>query len=307
MNYRHAFHAGNFADVLKHLVLTLVIVHMAKKAAPFRVIDTHAGTGLYDLNSVEAEKTGEWRQGIARVLGARRDLPADALRVLSPYLDLVNSDYGADYEPGSGSDGSLIRYPGSPLVARRLMRGDDQLVVNELHPEDRDQLAELFHRDRQTKVMGLDGYTALKALMPPKERRGVVLIDPPFELAGEFDRLAGAVSAAHRRFATGTLLLWYPIKSRGDVERFYRQLSTVGLSKCLVAELQVAALDVNAKGLVATGVAIVNPPFTLADDLGIALPHLATLMATGPGARFDVRWLVEEAAKGRAQPPVTGA
>ena len=301
MNYRHVFHAGNFADVLKHLVLSLVIGHLARKPSPFRVIDTHAGTGLYDLGSLEAEKTGEWREGIARVLAARHELPGDVARVLSAYLDLLD----VDLEPGAGSSGKLVRYPGSPLIARRLMRAGDQLVVNELHPQDRDQLAELFHRDRQTKVMGLDGYTALKALLPPKERRGVVLIDPPFEVAGEFDRLAGAVSAAHRRFATGTIILWYPIKSRAEVEHFHQRLRVAGVAKVLAAELQVAEPDAAAKGLVATGVVVANPPYTLADDLTIAMPHLVCLMANGPGARGDVRWLVEEVAKGGGGPFVT--
>ncbi len=294
MNYRHAFHAGNFADVLKHLVLTLVLVHLTKKAAPFRVIDTHAGTGLYDLYSVEAEKTGEWREGIARVLSARNELPPDVLRVLEPYLNLLIPDC----DPAAGVGDRLVRYPGSPLIARRLMRESDQLVVNELHPEDRDQLADLFHRDRQTKVMGLDGYTALKSLLPPKERRGVVLVDPPFEVAGEFARLSGAVIAAHRRFATGIIILWYPIKSRAEVESFYDRLCQAGLAKCLAVELQVDAPDANLRGLVASGVVVVNPPYTLADDLKIALPQLVTLMATGPGARAEVRWLVEEVAKG---------
>ena len=301
MNYRHAFHAGNFADVLKHLVATLVIVHMGKKAAPFRVIDTHAGTGLYDLSRAQAEKTGEWREAIARVLAARHDLPDDVARVLAPYLALFETDL----EKSAGGAGKLVRYPGSPLIARRLMREGDQLVVNELHPEDRDRLAELFHRDGQTKVMGLDGYTALKALLPPKERRGVVLVDPPFEVAGEFDRLAGAVSAAHHRFETGTIILWYPIKERADVERFYEHLRRAGLSKVLAAELQVAQVKANAKGLVATGVVVVNPPYTLAADLKVALPFLAHLMATGPGASAQVRWIVEETVKGRGGLPLT--
>jgi 23S rRNA (adenine2030-N6)-methyltransferase len=301
MNYRHVFHAGNFADVLKHVVLSLVIGHMTRKPAPFRVIDTHAGMGLYDLGSLEAEKTGEWRDGIARVLAARSGLPEDVAWVLSSYLDLLD----ADLEPGAGGGSKLVRYPGSPLIARRLMREGDRLVVNELHPQDRDQLAELFHRDRQTKVMGLDGYTALKALLPPKERRGVVLIDPPFEVTGEFDRLAGAVSAAHRRFATGTIILWYPIKSRAEVEHFHERLRVAGLAKALAAELQVAEPDAAMKGLVATGVVVVNPPYTLAGDLRIALPELARLMATGPGAWADVRWLVEEVTKGGGGPFVT--
>lgn len=299
MNYRHVFHAGNFADVLKHFVLSLVIVHLAKKAAPFRVIDTHAGTGLYDLGSVEAQKTGEWRDGIGRLMAVRGGMPADVARVLAPYLDLLESDVADQGAAG----GHLVRYPGSPLIARRLMRPGDQLVANELHPEDRDQLSELLHRDPQAKVMGLDGYTALKALLPPKERRGVVLVDPPFELAGEFDRLAGAVAAAHRRFATGVLMLWFPIKLHADVDRLYARLAEAGLSKALAAELQVAAPTAETRGLVATGVVVVNPPFTLAADLDTVLPYLAETLATGPGAAAHWRWIVEEGAKPTREKP----
>ncbi|MCB1515337.1 MAG: 23S rRNA (adenine(2030)-N(6))-methyltransferase RlmJ [Hyphomicrobiaceae bacterium] len=293
MNYRHAFHAGNFADVLKHLVLTLVVAYLAKKAAPFRIIDTHAGAGLYDLASEEAQKTGEWRAGIGRLVALRDAVPEPAAKVLAPYLDLLESDFAEDATDGR----RLVRYPGSPLIARRLMREGDQLVANELHPEDRERLAELFHRDSQAKVMGLDGYTALKALLPPKERRGLVLVDPPFEAAGEFDRLAGAVAAAHRRFATGILMLWFPIKVRADVDRLYARLAEAGLAKALAAELQVAAPVPGAKGLVATGVVIVNPPFTLAGDLAAVLPFLAEAMATGPGAQAHWRWIVQENAQ----------
>lgn len=293
MNYRHAFHAGNFADVLKHLVLTLVLTHMTKKAAALRVIDTHAGCGLYDLSGAEAEKTGEWREGIGRLLAARASLPDAAARVLAPYLDLLESDYAAAAD--AGGQPRLTRYPGSPLIARRLLRAGDAMVVNELHPDDREKLAELFHRDRQTKVMALDGYTALKALLPPKERRGVVLVDPPFEVAGEFERLAGAVREAHKRFASGVLILWYPIKARGDVDRFYERLAQAGLAKAFAAELQVAALDTPAKGLVATGVVVVNPPYTLAGDLEQVLPCLAGVLGGNEAARGSIRWIAEEA------------
>ena len=296
MNYRHAFHAGNFADVLKHLVLTSVLNHMSKKAAPFRVIDTHAGAGLYDLGSIAAEKTGEWRAGIGRLVESWEKLPDAALSVLKPYLDVLESDFGV---PADG-ERRLVRYPGSPLIARRLLREGDALIVNELHAEEREQLADLFHRDRQTKVMGLDGYTALKALLPPKERRGLVLVDPPFEVAGEFDRLAGAVSAAHKRFASGVLVLWFPIKDRAVVDRFYERLADAGLAKALAVELQIAALDSDTKGLVATGLVVVNPPYTLAQDLDVVLPTLVDVLGAGPEARASVRWLVAEATGGPA-------
>ncbi len=296
MNYRHAFHAGNFADVLKHLVLTSVLNHMSKKAAPFRVIDTHAGAGLYDLGSIAAEKTGEWRAGIGRLVESWEKLPDAARHVLKPYLDVLESDFAVSAD----GERRLVRYPGSPLIARRLLRAGDALIVNELHAEEREQLAELFHRDRQTKVMGLDGYTALKALLPPKERRGVVLVDPPFEVVGEFDRLAGAVSAAHKRFASGVLVLWFPIKDRAAVDRFYERLADAGLAKALAVELQIASLGGGTKGLVATGLVVVNPPYTLAQDLDVVLPTLVDVLGAGREARASVRWLVAEAAGGPA-------
>lgn len=167
MNYRHAYHAGNFADVLKHLVLTLAIEHLKLKPQPFRVVDTHAGIGLYDLAGFEAEKTGEWRAGIARLLAA--NLSPAARDVLAPYLAVVRPYLGDDLE----APGLVREYPGSPLVARDLMRPGDTLVLNELHPEDRAALEMLFRRDKQSKVLGLDGYTVLKSVLPP-DRKSVV-------------------------------------------------------------------------------------------------------------------------------------
>lgn len=315
MNYRHAYHAGNFADVIKHLVLVLVIEHLKLKPSPFRIIDTHAGAGLYDLGGIEAGKTGEWKDGIGRLLAA--ELPEDVRQILAPYFAVLASD--------RGQDGVLHRYPGSPLVARRLMRAGDVLIANELHPDDRQHLQGLFRRDEQVKVLALDGYVALKSLLPPKERRGLVLIDPPFEVAGEFERLATAVVAAHQRFATGTLVLWYPIKDRPAVVRFHERLAASGVAKAFALELSVgevaaaratAAIGVaNAsapdkgspvkaasdkalgRGLASTGLVVVNPPYRLAEQLAVAMPVVADVMAIGPGKRADLKWLVAEAQK----------
>ena len=279
MNYRHAYHAGNFADVLKHLVLTLVIEHLKQKPAPFRVIDTHAGTGLYDLTGIEAQKTGEWLSGIGRVLA--EPLPPDVTAILAPYLDCVRAENPA---------GTLARYPGSPLIARRLLRENDVLVVNELHPQDHAELAGLFARDLQTKVLHLDGWTALKSLLPPKERRGVILVDPPFEEAGELDRLVTGLKDVQRRFATGTVILWYPIKALRPLDRFYAALSELGFEKILITELYVRP-PTDLDGLNGTGLVIFNPPYTLADRLRNALPALTERLAADPGAFhvIDVR------------------
>jgi 23S rRNA (adenine2030-N6)-methyltransferase len=286
MNYRHVYHAGNFADVVKHAVLALVVEHLKLKPAPFRVIDTHAGIGLYDLSSEPAQKTGEWREGIGRVMEA--DLAPPLANLLAPYLGVVRQ---------LNTDGPLLRYPGSPLIARALMRDADRLIVNELHPEDQQELKALFARDRHVKVMELDAWTAVKALLPPPERRGVILIDPAFEETGELDRLVAALSEAAKRFAGGTYLLWYPIKELRPVAAFRRDVAALALPKALAIELMIRGGEdetrLNGAGLIA-----VNAPFTLAASLKILLPELARVLAQGKGAGFRLEELGSEAAKG---------
>jgi 23S rRNA (adenine2030-N6)-methyltransferase len=276
MNYRHAYHAGNFADVVKHAVLALVIEHLKLKPAPFRVIDTHAGIGVYDLASEAAQKTGEWREGIGRVMETRFS-PA-AAEMLAPHLGVVRR---------LNADGPLTRYPGSPLLARELLRSSDRLVVNELHPEDQNELKRLFAHDGQVKIMTLDGWTALKALLPPPERRGVTLIDPAFEQTGELDRLVDGLEEAVRRFANGTYLLWYPIKEAKPVSAFRSRLAELGLPKVTAIELMIRGPEdetrLNGAGLVA-----VNAPFTLAANLRVLLPELAGALAQGKGAGFKL-------------------
>jgi 23S rRNA (adenine2030-N6)-methyltransferase len=291
MNYRHAYHAGNFADVLKHAVLALVIEHMKLKAAPFRVIDTHAGVGLYDLGAEAAQKTGEWREGIARVMDA--SFPPAAAAALAPYLDVVRQLNAA---------GGLRRCPGSPYLARALLRDGDRLIVNELHPEDQHALKQLFARDRQVKVMALDAWTAVKALLPPPERRGIVLIDPAFEQPGELERLVDALEEGARRFATGTFLLWYPIKESRPVAAFRRKVAALGLPKALAVELTIRRRDDEEGRLGGAGLVIVNAPFTLAANLETLMPELARVLAQG-----DAAWRMEElgaeAAKGARRSP----
>jgi 23S rRNA (adenine2030-N6)-methyltransferase len=286
MNYRHVYHAGNFADVVKHAVLALVVEHLKLKPAPFRVIDTHAGIGLYDLSSEPAQKTGEWREGIGRVMEA--ELAPPVADLLAPYLGVVRE---------LNAVGPLLRYPGSPLIARALMRDTDRLIVNELHPEDQQELKALFARDRQVKVRELDAWTAVKALLPPPERRGVTLIDPAFEEAGELDRLVAALSEAAKRFAGGTYLLWYPIKELRPVATFRRKVAALALPKALAIELMIRGGEdetrLNGAGLIA-----VNAPFTLAANLKILLPELARVLVQGKGAGFRLEELGSEAAKG---------
>jgi 23S rRNA (adenine2030-N6)-methyltransferase len=285
MNYRHAYHAGNFADVLKHAVLALVIEHLKQKAAPFRVIDTHAGAGLYALDGGPAAKTGEWRQGIARIFGPdATPLPAPVARHVSPYLGAVATE---------NAPGRLTRYPGSSRIARALLRPGDRLVVNELHPEDGAELARLFARDRQTKVLRLDGWAALKALLPPKERRGAVLIDPPYEAPGELQRLAPGLRSAVDRFATGIYLLWYPIKDAKPIAAMHRALVADGHHKLLCVELMIRAAR-NPDVLNGSGLLVLNPPHRLEAALAELLPFLVERLAAGRGAGHRLAWLAGE-------------
>jgi 23S rRNA (adenine2030-N6)-methyltransferase len=275
MNYRHAYHAGNFADLLKHVVLSLAVVHLAKKPTPFRVIDTHAGIGMYDLEGEEAGKTGEWRGGIGRLLDPdAMPLPAEAARVLAPYLDavaLVNPQGGTRY------------YPGSPCLALALMRADDRLVANELHPEDAVKLRRRLARDRRAKVLALDGWLALKAQLPPKERRGLVLIDPPFEEPGELERIMTGLAHARRRFEGGVYLLWYPIKDPRPVARFHKAIASIAPLGTLVVELLIRS-PVDSDRLNGCGLIVMNPPYTLEADLAVLLPVLVERLSEEGGA-----------------------
>ena len=277
MNYRHVYHAGNFADVVKHAVLALCIEHLKQKPAPFRVIDTHAGIGRYDLAGVEAGKTLEFADGIGRIAGVdAAPIPAAAAEALAPYLAVLR-----EVNAGEG----LSVYPGSPEIAARLARAGDRLVFNELHPADHATLAAAYQGDRRVKVLDLDAWTAVKALLPPPERRGLVLIDPPFEAKDEFEKLAEALGEAVRRFATGTFLLWHPVKDPATVDAFHRAIAPLALEKTLRAELMARAPTDPAK-LNGCGVFLVNPPWTLEGRLAALLPFLAERLARGPGAGF---------------------
>lgn len=286
MNYRHIYHAGNFADVVKHAVLALVIERLKHKDAPFRVIDTHAGLGAYDLGSDAAARTGEWHDGIGRLIGAQAEpLPAEPAALLKPYLDVVRGFNGA---------GQLARYPGSPRIARALLRPQDRLVVNELHPDDAAVLRAALGRDPQVKVMEIDGWTALKALLPPPERRGVVLVDPPFEVPGEMARLAQGLGEAVKRFATGTYLLWYPIKDRRQVRRLESDLKALPVRKLLRLELTIRP-DTDPMRLSGCGLAVLNPPFGLDEQMDRLLPVLARRLALEPVSGWAADWLIGEA------------
>jgi 23S rRNA (adenine2030-N6)-methyltransferase len=279
VNYRHAFHAGNFADVLKHTVLVRMLVHLRTKPAAFRVIDTHAGAGLYDLTGPEAGRSPEWRGGIERLMAA--SLSTAARGLLQPYLDIV-----ARLNPTEG----LRIYPGSPAIVQALMRSQDRLIACETEPNAAAALARNLAADRRSKPVEIDGWTALNAFIPPKERRGLVLVDPPYEETGEFPRLAQALEAAHRKWSNGSYLAWYPIKERGEPDALARRLQRTGTGKVLRIELTVAAPSETGR-LSACGLIAVNPPWTLADELANLLPELARVLSDGGAGRHRVDWL----------------
>ncbi|MBI3445849.1 MAG: 23S rRNA (adenine(2030)-N(6))-methyltransferase RlmJ [Magnetospirillum sp.] len=269
MNYRHAYHAGNFADVMKHAILALVVASLKRKDTPFFALDTHAGIGAYDLEADEAGKTGEYMGGIARLLEA--GTPPEELQA---YLAVIRS---------WNSDGNLRRYPGSPELMRGLMRPQDRMALVELHPKDVEVLRSRFHGDRRVGVHHLDGYLAAKGLLPPAERRGLVLMDPPFEVKDEFQRLLAALRRARKLWPTGIYLVWYPIKGAEPVARFHEALAQDGGPETLAVELMLRpALD--PFRLNGSGMLIINPPWQLRDSLAPLMPWLVGVLAPEQGS-----------------------
>ena len=282
MNYRHAFHAGNFADVIKHIVLVRILLYLQEKDAAFRVIDTHAGAGRYDLTGEEAERSGEWLTGIARIMQAR--FSEDVQPLIAPYLDIVRA-----FNPDRGP---LKAYPGSPLIARALLRPQDRLTACEVEPGARKALIEALRRDTQARVVDLDGWTALPAFVPPKERRGLILIDPPYEQTDEFERLAEGFAEAFAKWPTGCYLLWYPAKSRRATDELARQVAQVVEAarppgKLLRVEFSVAPQTAGA-ALTSAGLLVVNPPWTLAAELKTILGELEKPLGQGGAGRFKI-------------------
>jgi 23S rRNA (adenine2030-N6)-methyltransferase len=289
MNYRHAFHAGNFADVHKHLVLTRILHYLRQKPAAFRVIDTHAGAGRYELRGPQAARSGEWRDGIGRLFATRNSngKETDSARaLLAPYLEVV-----AAFNPG----GTLRFYPGSPLIAQALLRRQDRLVACELEPGAAAALKAALHGDARVKALAIDGWVALFANVPPKERRGVIVIDPPYEENVEFARLSDSLLQAHRKWPTGVYLLWYPIKARAAPDALARRLRRLALPKILRCEFSIAPARADG-ALAGSGLIIVNPPFALEGELRVILAALTRLLAPALSPRHAYRldWLAGE-------------
>ncbi|MDO9622553.1 23S rRNA (adenine(2030)-N(6))-methyltransferase RlmJ [Pseudomonas sp.] len=278
MNYRHAFHAGNHADVLKHYVLSRLIALLSRKEAPFAYLDSHAGVGLYDLQGDQASRTGEWLQGIARLWQAT-DVPDPLL----DYLEVIRA-----MNPG----GVLRHYPGSPELARMLTREQDRLHLNEKHPEDGRLLKENMAGDRRVAVHLGEGWHVARALLPTREKRALLLIDPPFEQADEQERCVQALNEAIGRMRQAVVAIWYPIKELGQLRRFYRDLGKSSAPTLLRIELYVHPAD-DAQRLNGSGLVISNPPWGLEEELKQVLPWLTTLLGQSQaGWRMD--WLIEE-------------
>jgi 23S rRNA (adenine2030-N6)-methyltransferase len=280
MNYRHIYHAGNFADVLKHTALVSILLHLRKKEKAFTVVDTHAGSGLYDIAGHEAGRTKEAERGIGRLLGST-GLPG----VLSRYCDIVRS-----FSP---------QYPGSPLIAAKLLRAQDRLVAIEMHPEEFEELKAALAKFPRARAVQADGYREVKSLLPPPERRGLVLIDPPYEADDEFVAAARALADAYRRFATGIYLLWYPLKTRQLADAAAGELMNAGVKDILRIELDVDAAPAPAReGRVAPlskmGLLVVNGPHGFEEEMKLVLPALAKQLALGPNPRFRLERLAGE-------------
>ena len=286
MNYDHAYHAGNFADVVKHAVMVRVIEYLKRKDKPFRVIDTHAGAGLYDLSSERAQKTGEWATGIGRLVGAA--LPPAAAELLAPYLACVEK-----FNPTN----ELTLYPGSPEIVRHLLRGRDRMTAIELEPDAAFELKNRFSNDYQTRVIELDGWLALGAHVPPKEWRGFVIVDPPYEVDDEFGRILDGLQKAWKRWPDGIYAFWYPVKDMAEIGRFRDALRGAGIPSIIDATLTIRA-PLHFPRLDGSGMILVNPPYTLEEELRIMLPALRDVLALDDGASWSVEWLAGEQAAG---------
>ncbi len=287
MNYRHGFHAGNFADVVKHALLVRLLLYQARKEAPFRVIDTHAGEGAYDLSSDEAARTGEWRDGIGRLAdlsapegpGAPAGASDAGRALLAPYLDCVGRFDGA---------GRPRLYPGSPLIAQRLMRAQDRAILCELRPDAFAALRRRFARDARIKTIEIDGYVGLGGFAPPKERRGIVLIDPPFERADEFDAMFYALRNAYKKWPNGIYVLWRPSKDARAELRWREAFQAGSITNVLDVSLDVGG---SGEGLRAAGLTIINPPYVFEEESRAILAFLVPRLARGEGAGFQIEWL----------------
>ncbi len=279
LSYRHSFHAGNFADVLKHTVATSIINYMLKKDKPLCYLDTHSGCGAYSLQSTEALKTKEFNNGIVQLWG-RDELPAPVASYLEQVIEF-------------NAQSKLEFYPGSPSIARQMLREMDRLFLFELHPNEFTNMRENFSGDRQIKMANSDGLQGLVANMPPKERRGFILIDPSYEVKTEYQEVVDTLIQAHKRFATGTYALWYPVVNRHTIDQMERELLQSGIRNIQLFELGIEA-DSAEKGMTSSGMIVINPPWTLQKEMQESLPFLAQTLGQNGEGFYRIETLVAE-------------
>ncbi len=294
VNYRHQFHAGNFADVAKHTLFLQLLQAMQRKEKGFLCLDTHAGRGGYalapDAPANSGTRTPEHRDGIGRLLALPSENSAAFPPALRDYLELVRR-FNAGAVGGKISSAPQL-YPGSPQIARMLLRSQDRLALCEKHPEEHTALRENFLRAKRVTIQCLDGYTGIRALLPPPEKRALVLIDPPFESQDEFAQIHAALQEGLRRMPGATFAVWYPMTDRVAAEAFFARIENTDFPPTLAAEISVAGDD--ATSLRGSGLAVVNPPWQIAEEMRAVLEALVPLLAQGPDAAAGVRWIVPE-------------
>ena len=279
LSYRHSFHAGNHADVLKHTVQSLILSSLNEKDKPYLYLDTHAGAGRYLLSGEHAERTGEYLEGIARIW-QQDDLPTE----LEPYISVVKN-----YNPG----GKLRYYPGSPLIARHLLREYDQLQLTELHSSDFPMLRNEFQKDDRARLARADGYQQLKSKLPPLSRRGLILIDPPYEIKSDYQAVVQGIQEGYKRFGTGVYALWYPVVLRQQIKRMFNELQATGIRRILQIELGVRP-DSDRFGMTASGMVVINPPWKLEQQMNNVLPWLQKVLVPSGTGHHKVSWIVPE-------------
>lgn len=279
LSYRHSFHAGNHADVVKHTVQSLIIESLKEKEKPFLYLDTHAGAGRYFLGSEHSEKTGEYLEGIARIW-QRDDIPAE----LDAYMQVINYFNRND---------TLKYYPGSPLIARQLLRQNDQIHLTELHPSDYPLLRSEFQKDERARVLKADGYQQLKSQLPPTTRRGLILMDPPYEIKTDYQEVIVGIQEGYKRFSTGTYALWYPVVLRQQIKRLIRELEETRIRRILQIELAVQP-DSDRRGMTASGMIVINPPWKLEQQMANVLPWLHKVLVPNGYGHAKVSWITPE-------------
>ncbi|MEJ6474391.1 23S rRNA (adenine(2030)-N(6))-methyltransferase RlmJ [Pseudoalteromonas piscicida] len=279
LSYRHSFHAGNPADVIKHLVLAQVLSYMAKKDKPFDYVDTHSGAGFFELASSDAQKTQEYLQGIAKLWDY-----SGSVNAIHDYVALIKS---------FNEQEKLSHYPGSPKVAEHFLRRQDKGWFFELHPKDLDLLQQNTAHKKSLRVTGSDGFKGLLGLVPPASRRACVLMDPPYEIKSDYDVAVKSIVKAHKKFDSGVYMIWYPVVDRARIEAMESGLIEAGIRNIQLFELATQA-DTEERGMTASGMIVINPPWTLKKTMDEVLPELVSLLAEDEGAFYRSIQLVEE-------------